>query len=919
MQQFWESDPVVEPAQAQGVQPVFTVPDPVGDAQRARDAENAARDNERADAAERRAQLTFEAEQEARAIGGDAAEAERKAAAFLIRALGANQAYEGTGVGPRSLPGQIAKDTIPDVANYFTSGERQTADSAQDEFIAATLRQDSGAAIPPEEMESQRRIYFPMPGDSEAAIEQKRQARLRAIEGLKQSSGRLLDDTLGRWESMSAGAPAPANAMTEYRTGGDGATKLTEDDRRAVALFQQAWDRGDSLQQLDALADSIGRARFSDRENIDELLRLREQGQPVDWVPEPTGERSDLERWLSDRAESGYGAFTGGLANAATAGMVDEIAGAVGGEGAQERAQFAKDTMRENNPVASFAGEVTGGALAMVPVARGAQLIGRGALAGEVAYGAAYGAGENNDNRLAGAAVGAGGALAGDYLGKQLLQRFGRKIPAEAGREGTAEAADAAGGALTPAQRYERAQRYGIDLSIGDVRGRGAKIVERTLDNMPLGGSVTGAARDRTRGQLNNAVDTVAGEFGTASTADSMGDALQAGARKWIARAKGEKGNPLDRGVIGKAYDAIPISANSPAQKTNTLAALEEINQQFSSNPQLRELMKDTQASRLLDALGDSGSELSWSDLKALRSAVGEDMSAMRISSQGSRQSNLSRLYGALSEDMRETARARGPAALARFERANTLNRQVEARIENTLTSILGRDGMQSAERAAQKVRAMSVSGRSTADFRQLAEIRKSMPAAEWGEVSSALIRLIGQPAGSEGREFSAQTFVRNFADMSAPAKNLIFGGPNSALRKNLDDFVEVVGDIAGSDATRNTSNTGMVVSGALGLTGGLPTLITQALSSYGAARLWTYPPFVRWATGYSKMLKRAAENGTAPSEAAVKSQLAHLDRIAKGGGPVSADVILLRDYMQNSLAQSPERLAAEPTEGDRQ
>lgn len=147
-----------------------------------------------------------DARERARAGKGlDATEGERKAAAFLIRALGSNSSYESTGVGARSLPGQTLRDTFPNLENYFISGKRQRADSAQDEFIAASLRQDSGAAIPEEEMERQRRIYFPMPGDGPEAIEQKRQARLRAIEGLKQSAGRLLEPTLQNFEAEFGG------------------------------------------------------------------------------------------------------------------------------------------------------------------------------------------------------------------------------------------------------------------------------------------------------------------------------------------------------------------------------------------------------------------------------------------------------------------------------------------------------------------------------------------------------------------------------------------------------------------------------------------------------------------------------------------------------------------------------------------
>gem|GEM_PF-2845113 len=934
---FWQNDPVVGGAAQSGVQPVFTVPDPRADIESRRDNATITRTEQEI------AQNNATAPADARKAAADAEIAELNAAA--LRAKMSKTQGDARGELQRLITeiDAIAADAS-DNGGWFETG-----------FFGSRLRDVPGTAA----YGLQKRLATLDANAAFRALQQMRessptggalgQITERELDLLKatiadlnpnQSQGDFLaqlaksreyySDLISKIPAPEAGAENVQGSQptgqedrappgVEYRTGGGDSNFVTEDDKRFTTMLQSAWDQGATIEELDALSTQNGYMPVSAKEGIQDLLSAREQGGRVDWAPQATGERTAIERAVSSAADSDAGAYFTGAANAMTAGTLDEIAGAVGGEGAAERTQFAKEYMRDRSPIASFAGEVTGGALAMLPAARIAQAGGRAALAGEVAYGAAYGAGENNENRIAGAAIGAGGAAAGDYLGRKLLQRFGRKIPAEAGREGVEEAVESLPDALTPAQRYERAQRYGIDLSIGDVRGRSAKVVERTLDNMPGGGSVTNAARDRTRAQLGDAVDTVGGSFGTAATASSMGDALQTGARKWIARVKGEKGNPLDRGIIGKAYDAIPIGSNSPAKRENTLAALEEVNEQFSSNPKLRELMQDSQASRLLDALGDADSELSWSDLKALRSAVGEDMNAFRIGSQGSRQSTLSRLYGALSEDMRATAQARGPAALAKFERANSLNRAVEARIENTLSAILGKDGMQSAERAAEKLRAMAMSGKSTSDFRQLAEIRKSIPAAEWGEVSGALVRLLGQPAKSEGRDFAPQTFVRNFQDMSTAAKNLIFGGSNSTLRKNLDEFAEVVGDIAGSDATRNASNTGMVVTGALGLTAGLPTLAAQALTSYGAARLWTHAPFVRWATGYTRMLKKAEASGSAPAATALKAQLGHLDRIARGGGPVSADIIVFRDYLSNAVSQSPERLAAEPTEGDRQ
>lgn len=68
----------------------------------------------------------------------------------------------------------------PMVGNYLADPEYQAARQAQENFVTAVLRRESGAAIPEQEMEAAIKKYFPMPGDNKTVIEQKR--NLRKIE-----------------------------------------------------------------------------------------------------------------------------------------------------------------------------------------------------------------------------------------------------------------------------------------------------------------------------------------------------------------------------------------------------------------------------------------------------------------------------------------------------------------------------------------------------------------------------------------------------------------------------------------------------------------------------------------------------------------------------------------------------------------
>lgn len=73
--------------------------------------------------------------------------------------------------------------------NAMKSSERKQLEQAAHNFITAVLRKESGAAIPPEEIQAEYKKYIPQPGDDPKTIAQKSQARKQAIENLKGAAG----------------------------------------------------------------------------------------------------------------------------------------------------------------------------------------------------------------------------------------------------------------------------------------------------------------------------------------------------------------------------------------------------------------------------------------------------------------------------------------------------------------------------------------------------------------------------------------------------------------------------------------------------------------------------------------------------------------------------------------------------------
>lgn len=70
-------------------------------------------------------------------------------------------------------------------ARGMQSGDFQMAYQAGNEFLAAILRKDTGAAVTPEEQNYYGKIYLPQPGDGDEVLLQKKLARERAISALE--------------------------------------------------------------------------------------------------------------------------------------------------------------------------------------------------------------------------------------------------------------------------------------------------------------------------------------------------------------------------------------------------------------------------------------------------------------------------------------------------------------------------------------------------------------------------------------------------------------------------------------------------------------------------------------------------------------------------------------------------------------
>ena len=109
-----------------------------------------------------------------------------KSMSYGTRAAESDKILKNTQFDPLAVEG--VRRTGP-IGNMFASPETQKALQAQRDFVNATLRQESGAAISSSEFENAQKQYFPQPGDSPEVIAQKAANREMVIRGFARQAG----------------------------------------------------------------------------------------------------------------------------------------------------------------------------------------------------------------------------------------------------------------------------------------------------------------------------------------------------------------------------------------------------------------------------------------------------------------------------------------------------------------------------------------------------------------------------------------------------------------------------------------------------------------------------------------------------------------------------------------------------------
>lgn len=197
-------------------------------------------------------------------------EGESKAVGFYQRMRSSDTQLNRLNLDPQGFSTLIAQRVSPTFSRVALSDERRAQLDAMENFIAASLRLESGAAIGPVEFEKQARIFFPQPGAGQKEIDTKRQQRELAILGFKAVAGengaRRADENLRSLGFLDENGLPIIGQQQGRQAGGAQGPSITVTPEQSIQAFGQLTydDKGQLVgngytgEAFDAAGNSLG-------------------------------------------------------------------------------------------------------------------------------------------------------------------------------------------------------------------------------------------------------------------------------------------------------------------------------------------------------------------------------------------------------------------------------------------------------------------------------------------------------------------------------------------------------------------------------------------------------------------------------------------------------------------------------------
>jgi len=412
--------------------------------------------------------------------------------------------YAGDKGGVLGIGGSI--NLTGHLPNTLSPANRRFSSAAQSLIgpIAAAQGATGGEMNSLAELQARFGPMLPQSDDDDATIEQK----LRMLREMEQTQRSALAAQLGipappvqppaqqddrsNFAAVPAGPGGVDRTQQTYASPSGGKTVLSQgsqwENDPALAGVNARYREmlagvkpkgGVSEEQIEKYLRSVGITDPGVFQSMRQQVRTRRQYPNIPVKEYDTGTIDDRQVPLSDArsmlntaAQTPGGSYAINAADALTMGTLDNMTDN------PALARAGMDALRQQNPVGSMLGTVTGGLLAAGGIEAGLGRAGvgsgRAAIGSDLLYGAGYGAGSADEgNRALGAVTGAAAARAGGYVGSKVASGTGTVLT----------------GARDAGTRYLAQQ--GVPLTLGQIAGQGGRVgrtikgLEDKLESVP--------------------------------------------------------------------------------------------------------------------------------------------------------------------------------------------------------------------------------------------------------------------------------------------------------------------------------------------------------------------------------------------------------------------------------------------------
>ena len=710
----------------------------------------------------------------------------------------------------------------------IAGSNRRTVYDAQRDALDALLTLGTGAAYNSEQLDAQTVAYFPQYDDDPSERDYKNRRFQRLMAAAKANAGPawaqvepaiapFMSSLNGETDEPEAASDAPigyGNGLPAGETPGpDDRQKVATggerfiNDKEANSTIYSMWQDGKSNDEIAAYARTRGyNIQFDPK--TEEYARKH-----PGYNPFPPLGRTQKTTMRQKAATSALGGYLGGASNALTLGLNDEIYGAgaaaLGGDYTQARDEFQgmKRGVADASPIADLVGNIAGGLLLGPTAAAVGSRLAPGATAGLVnlaannpiktaaLYGAGYGAGETNQNRLGGAAVGAAAGVGGGLVGKYAITPIARAI---ADSPVGQKLNDLAAWGVNRA----RARKPGIS-NADEVAEAGAQEgvdVNRAMMDPALENHVTGVDASMAGGpKFQRGMSNIEGQIeGRVNDLGQGGTPLNKVAQGQLAQGAGERFIKNSGKEASALYTrAEKMAGSAKVEPKTSLGVVDDTITRLSETP-------STNAAEIAFLKGlksDLSKDLSVGGLRRMRTSLRKKISKGDLVF-GEDEAAVLGVMDAAADDIASGLEKQGLGNAAQaFKRADGAYRGRMEYINGTLQKIIGKRGSNlSAEKVADNLTAMA-RGKDEIGVKKFLD---TLDPEERIDTAATFAEALGK----NGKEnFTVDTFLRQTSEKNFPqgALRVVFGEEGAASIGRLRVLSKEVTRVTGAMNSRKS------------------------------------------------------------------------------------------------------------------